>query len=97
MTLKDIFENEELYKQEKEKSLVNYRHNLKVLQSAEIKENEEFNKILNKTFRQLYEEYINSDEFKTGEIVRLKQNKMDEDYIKRYIYLSKTLIEFFDK
>ena len=97
VTLKDIFENEELYKQEKEISVTNYRHNLKVLQSEEIQKNEEFNKILNKTFRQLYDEYINSDEFKTGEIERLKQHKMDDDYIKRYIYLSNTLIEFFDK
>ena len=97
MTLKYIFGNEELYKQEKEKSVTNYKHNLKVLQNEEIQKNEEFNKILNKTFRQLYDEYINSDEFKTGEIERLKRHKMDGNYIKRYIYLSNSLIEFFNK
>ena len=39
VTLKDIFENEDLYKQEKEKSVINYNHNLKVLQSEEIQGN----------------------------------------------------------
>ena len=97
LTLKEIFETEDLYKQEKEKSLANYNHNLKVLQSAEIKENGEFQKYLKKKFRELFEEYINSDEFKTGEIGRLKRHKMNEDYIKRYIYLSNSLIVFFDK
>ena len=52
-------------------------------------------KILNKTFSQLYTEYINSDEFK-NEINRLKVNKKENDYyIKRYIILSKNLLNFF--
>ena len=53
MTLKEIFLEEELYKLENEKGLANYKHNLKVVQSEEIKDNEEFQKYLNKTFREL--------------------------------------------
>ena len=97
MTLKEIFEKKELYKQENEIGFDNYLHNLKVIQSEIIKENSEFKKILNKTFRELYEEYINSDEFKIGEIGRLKEHKMEDDYIKKYIYLSRELIEFFNQ
>ena len=97
LTLKEILEKEELYKQENEKGLDNYLHNLRVIQSEEIKENEEFKKILGKTFRELYEEYINSDEFKIGEIGRLKKHKMKDDYIKKYVYYSRELIEFFNQ
>ena len=97
LTLKEIFEKKELYKQENEIGFDNYLHNLKVIQSEIIKENSEFKKILNKTFRELYEEYINSDEFKIGEIGRLKEHKMEDDYIKKYIYLSRELIDFFNQ
>ncbi len=97
MTLKEIFEKKDLYKQENEIGFENYLHNLKVIQSEIIKENSEFKKILNKTFRELYEEYINSDEFKIGEIGRLKEHKMEDDYIKKYIYLSRELIDFFNQ
>ena len=97
LTLKEIFEKKELYKQENEIGFENYLHNLKVIQSEIIKENSEFKKILNKTFRELYEEYINSDEFKIGEIGRLKEHKMEDDYIKKYIYLSRELIDFFNQ
>ena len=67
------------------------------MQSEEIKENEEFNKILNKTFGELYEEYINSDEFNIEEINHLKKKKMDDEYIERYIFLSRELIGFFSQ
>ena len=97
MTLREIFEKKELYKQENEIGFENYLHNLKVIQSEIIKDNSEFKKILNKTFRELYEEYINSDEFKIGEIGRLKEHKMEDDYIKKYIYLSRELIDFFNQ
>ena len=97
MTLREIFEKKELYKQENEIGFENYLHNLKVIQSEIIKDNSEFKKILNKTFRELYEEYINSDEFKIVEIGRLKEHKMEDDYIKKYIYLSRELIEFFNQ
>ena len=95
LTLSEIFQKKELYKSEKEKGWENYEHNLKVVESQEVKENKELKKILNKTFRELYEEYLNSDEFKIGEINRLKKHKMSDEYIKRYIYLSYNLIAFF--
>ena len=53
--------------------------------------------IMNKTIGELYEEYINSDEFRINEINRLKKNKMQEDYIIKYVNLAKNLIEFFSK
>ena len=65
-----------------------------MVQSEEIMENEEFKKILNKTFRELYTEYINSDEFNIDEINRLQEKKMGDEYINRYKYLAKNFIEF---
>ena len=97
MTLGEIFEKKELYINENEKGLFNFWQNLKIVQSEEIKKNEKFQKILNKTFRELYEEYLNSDEFKINEKNRLEEKNMDTDYIKRYIELSENLIEFFSE
>ena len=75
--------------------LNNYYHNLKVVNDKEIQENEELKKILNKTYSELYEEYINSKEFKIDEINRLKDKNMEKSYIERYIYLSKHFIDFY--
>ena len=67
-----------------------------VLKDNKVKNNLEFKKILKKTIKQLYEEYINSDEFKINEINRLKNvKKEDDEYIKTYIEVSENLIEFF--
>ena len=92
MTLLEIMENKELYKSYE---LNNYYHNLKVLKNKDIEENEELNKILNIKYRELYEDYLNSKEFKIDEINRLKEKNMEKSYIERYIYLSKHFIEFF--
>ena len=92
MNLEEIFELKELYS---EKELKNYYHNLKVVKNKEIQENEEFKKILNKKYHELFEEYINSDEFIIDEINRLKKNKMHNTYIEKYIYLAENFIEFF--
>ena len=94
MTLLEMFEKKELYANENEEGLFKYEHNLKMVQSEEIMENEEFKKILNKTFRELYTEYINSDEFNIDEINRLQEKKMGDEYISRYKYLAKNFIEF---
>ena len=94
MTLNQIFAKKELYNYEDDCGKTKYLHNLKTVQNEEIKKNEEFQKILNKTFRELYEEYINSDEFKIDEINRLKKKNGDE-YIKKYKELAENLIEFF--
>jgi len=96
MTLQEIFEKKELYIHENDEKSFNFLHNLNVVQNEEIKENEEFKKIMSKTFRDLYEEYINSNEF-NDEIIRLKMKNEDDEYIARYIYLAKNLNEFFSK
>ena len=94
MTLNQIFAKKELYNYEDDCGKTKYLHNLKTVKNEEIKKNEEFQKILNKTFRELFEEYINSDEFKIDEINRLKKKNRDE-YIKKYKELAENLIEFF--
>ena len=82
MTLQEIFENSELYIYEDKNGYVNYLHNKKTVEK--IKNNDIFKKILNKTFRELYEEFLDSDEFNIDEINRLKKSKMENDYIRRY-------------
>ena len=94
MTLREVLVEKKLYIHEENSGFNNYSHNLKVVQSEEIKENEEFKKILDKTIRELYEEYINSDEFKIGEINGLRKKEMTDEYIERYIYLANHFIEF---
>ena len=59
MSLLEIFRKYEQFKFENAKGLSNYKHNLKVVQSEEIKANERIKRILNKTFRELCTEYIN--------------------------------------
>jgi hypothetical protein len=97
MTLGEILEKKKIYRLEKKSGLNNYLHNLQVIQSEDVKENEEFKIILNRTVRELYEEYINSDEFKIEEINRLKKKNSKDEYINSYIYFSNHLIEFFSK
>ena len=95
MTLEGVFMKEALYLHPKKKNgFNNYSHNLDVLKSEEVKENEEIKKTLNKSIRKFYEEYINSVEFKIDEINRLRKKEMNDDYIKRYIYLANHFIEF---
>ena len=51
------------------------------------------NLIMNKKFYELFEEYINSDEFKK-EIEQLNlKHKNENFYLQRYEYLSKYFIE----
>ena len=91
-TLLEIILNKELYS---ENDLSNYNHNIKVVENKEVKQIGELKKILNKTFRELFEEFINSKEFNIDEINRLKNNNLDNIYIERYIYQSKHFIEYF--
>ena len=94
MSLKQIFEKKELYD---DNDLSKYYHNLKVIKSKQIQENVELKAILNKKYFKLFEEYINSKEFKVDEINQLKEKKMENSYIERYIYLAKHFIEFFSE
>ena len=91
-TLLEIILNKELYS---ENDLSNYNHNIKVVENKEVKQIGELKKILNKTFREIFEEFINSKEFNIDEINRLKNNNLDNIYIERYIYQSKHFIEYF--
>ena len=99
LTLEEIFKKEELYKLDKDEDLSKYHHNLDVINNEQIQGNENFKKILNKKYYEIYEEYINSNEFKIGEINRLKKNnpeEADDEYIKKYIFLAQHLLEFFE-
>ena len=91
MTLEEIFEKKELYQ---ESELKSYKHNFNLVKSIEIQENKEIKNILNKKLYLIFEEYINSKEFLIDEINRLKNKKMDNGYIQKYIYLTKHFIEF---
>ena len=93
MTIKEIFEKKELYQEYKESELKYYYHNLELVKTEEILEIKELKNILNKTYQEIFEEYLNSKEFKINEINRLKK-KFEDDYIKKYIYLAKHFIEF---
>ena len=91
-TLLEIILNKELYS---ENDLSNYNHNIKVVENKEVKKIGELKKILNKTFRELFEEFIKAKEFNIDEINRIKNNNLDNIYIERYIYQSKHFIEYF--
>jgi hypothetical protein len=93
LTLREIFEKEELYNYENENGLKNYKHNLIIVQTKEIKEDEEFKKILNKTFYELYKEYL--DDFKIEENKNLKNKRENDNYIETYNNLMDNLMEFF--
>ena len=96
LTLRKFIENEGLNCNGKKNDCRNYNHNLDVLKDNKVKNNLEFNKIIGKTIKQLYEEYINSDEFQINEINRLKYVKKENDeYIKNYKEVGQNLIEFF--
>ena len=92
MTLLEIFKKKELCNG---KYLDNYYHNLKVLKNGEVQENEELKKILNKKYCELYEDYLNSKEFRICQINRLKEKNMDDKYIEKYLYHAKYYIGFF--
>ena len=97
MTLSEIFLNEEININNTNKDLTNYFHNLKVINNMDIKENKEFQKILNMKFYELFNEYLNSVEFQIDEINRLKKKKFENNFINRYISISKNFIDFFSK
>ena len=89
--------NEEININNTNKNLTNYFHNLKVINNMDIKENKEFQKILNMKFYELFNEYLNSVEFQIDEINRLKKKKFENSFINRYISISKNFIDFFSK
>ena len=97
MTLAELFQNKEIYNYENKNGLNNYSHNMKVVNNEDIVNNIEFRNIMERNVGELYKEYINSYEFKTLELNRLKKNKMKDDYVNSYIYLANHLFEFFSQ
>ena len=92
MTLKQFIEKNELYhKQKNPKKKVH--HNAYILINLEKCINPVLKRILNTSLKELYEAYINSDEFKVDEINRLKKKNMNDWYINRYIFLSKNFLK----
>ena len=89
MTLGEIFRKKEFYQKN---DLRYYYHNIKLIESKEIQENEDLTNILNLKYFELYEEYINSKEFLI-DVNRLKKNN-DDLYIQRYINLARHFIDF---
>jgi hypothetical protein len=98
MELRQFFEKKDLYKQ---KNLTNYYHNLKVLKQLKDDKNEIIEAILDKKYIDLFNEYLNSKEFKIDEMNRLKnvanKHKKDDYYIEKYKYLANHFIEFCQK
>ena len=92
-TLREIIGKKEFC--ESKRDLENYKHNMNILTSLNKEKNLKFEKILNMEYQELFEIYINSDEFKKDEMNKLKKNN-DDLYIERYIYLSNHLIEYFN-
>ena len=93
LTIKEIMTNEGYYKSKND--LEKYQLNLKIVESKKIQENEEFQNILNMIYLELIEEYINSNEFKIGELNYLKMKKFDDKYINKYKELAEEIINFF--
>ena len=93
MRLKEILRAKDLYR---DINKTNYKHNLKLVEQIEERGNPELNMILNVKFRLLFEEYVNSEEFRIAEIKRIKKSKLKNDayYEKKYIYLAKQFIKF---
>lgn len=92
MSLGEIIKDKNLYKND----LKIYEHNLKVINELK-EEKSKINEILDtKNYYETYEDYLNSDEYKIN-IEKIKQKyKGKNEYIKKYICLSKHFLELFE-
>lgn len=91
MTLLEILEKKEYCK--------NREDNLKLIKKIKENKTSDLNDILNKKFRDLYIEYIESKEFNIDEIERLRNSKnkktiKDEKYLSLYKDLANNFIKF---
>lgn len=91
MTLLEILEKKEYCK--------NLEDNLKLIKKIKENKTSDLNDILNKKFRDVYIEYIESKEFNIDEIERLRNSKnkrtiKDEKYLSKYKDLANNFIEF---
>jgi hypothetical protein len=94
MTFGQILTDKSIYSGKK---LYQYENNLEIVNLIKKDQNSALNEMLNKKFSELFEEYLNSDEFKIGEIQRLLNATKPKSgkYIQKYEYLAKNLIKFF--
>ena len=93
---KNIIENEH----EKKINEKKYYHNLEVLKYLEENENVKkkinFDYIKEMTFEKMFKEYLESKEFEE-DILELKKKKEKPEYIKNYIVIAYTFIEYFSE
>ena len=94
MTFGQILTDKRIYSGKK---LYQYENNLEIVNSIKKDQNSDLNEMLNKKYSKLFEEYLNSDDFKIAEIERLRNKQKSILYIKKYEYLAKNLIKFFAK
>jgi hypothetical protein len=92
MTFGQILTNKRIYSGKK---LYQYENNLEIVNSIKKDQNSDLDEMLNKKYSKLFEEYLNSDDFKIAEIERLRNKQKSILYIKKYEYLAKNLIKFF--
>lgn len=80
------------------------KNNSELSDRIKMLENPKINRILNRKYRELFEEYLNSEDF-NDEIKRLEKLKdsvnskkiISHEYIEKYIYLSESFIEYYAK
>jgi hypothetical protein len=100
MTFGQILKTERFYSSKKlYQYKYNYKKNSEIVNSINDGRNSDLKELLNKKFSELFEEYLNSNEFKINEIQRLRNSKKSKDiiYIKKYEHFANNLIEFFAK
>jgi hypothetical protein len=77
-----------------------YEKNQKVLEyldnNSEIRNNSNFNVISKLTFREIFKEYLKSEEFE-NDILELKNKNNNEKYIKDYIIKAYDFLDYFSK
>jgi hypothetical protein len=99
LTLEEILKrNLCLGKDNKKSTLKKYLHNLSVLEylekNKEISTKSNFNNIKIMKLYEIYDEYLDSKEFKM-EISKLKEQKETDKYIKKYMMKAINLIDDF--
>ena len=93
MTLIQIMKNKEFYKGI---YLENYQHNLKILNSLKEETTPDLVKILNTKYRDLFNEFLNSDKYRNffKQLVKDKENNI---YLERVLFISKNWNKFFSE
>lgn len=101
MNLRQILISKEFYAKKEGNDGDSYLNNLRIVEKIEKEGSFELNFILKRKIWDIYDEYINSQEF-NEEIMRLKADtkrkndkKKDDYYIEKYIFCAEHFIEFF--